>query len=115
MNAISRIGTSVIAGVMLLAGGGVAVAHDSLSAEEAQAKADAARARAAEYAAQGGWAYKSGTVQRALRDAERYQAEADAARPYVCMPADSMMMGLHWRVLTPYSSKPVEPTLRTYR
>jgi hypothetical protein len=42
-------------------------------------KADAARTRAAELAAQGGWAYKTGAVDRANSEAARYQAEADAA------------------------------------
>jgi hypothetical protein len=45
-----------------------------------QAKADAARERADKYADQGGWAYKSGTVQRAEAEANRMQAKADAIR-----------------------------------
>lgn len=48
-------------------------------AATAQQQADAARTRAAELAKGGGWAYKTGAVQRAERDAARYQAEADAA------------------------------------
>jgi hypothetical protein len=45
----------------------------------AQLKADAARQRAAELARAGGWAYKTGLVQQAQRDAVRYQEEADRA------------------------------------
>jgi hypothetical protein len=48
-------------------------------AATAQQQADAARRRAAELASAGGWAYKTGLVQRNERDAARYQAEADAA------------------------------------
>jgi hypothetical protein len=45
-----------------------------------QAKADDARARAADLAREGGWAYKSGAIDRANRDAVRFQQEADSAR-----------------------------------
>jgi hypothetical protein len=80
MNAFSKIGTTVIAGLMLLVGAGNAGAHELLSAEAAQTKADSARARAAQLARQGGWAYKTGAVDRALTEANRYQAQADAVR-----------------------------------
>jgi hypothetical protein len=48
-------------------------------AAAAQQQADAARQRAAELARAGGWAYKTGQVDRAQRDAVRYQEEADRA------------------------------------
>jgi hypothetical protein len=48
-------------------------------AAAAQQQADAARERAAELARAGGWAYKTGLVERAQRDAARYQTEADEA------------------------------------
>jgi len=45
----------------------------------AQQQADAARQRASELARAGGWAYKTGLVERAQREAARYQEEADRA------------------------------------
>jgi hypothetical protein len=48
-----------------------------------QAKADAARTRATELARQGGWAYKTGAVDRANAEAARYQTQADAERAAV--------------------------------
>ena len=48
-------------------------------AAAAQQQADAARQRATELARAGGWAYKTGLVQQAQRDAVRYQEEADKA------------------------------------
>jgi hypothetical protein len=45
----------------------------------AQQQADASRQRATELAKAGGWAYKTGLVAQAQRDAARYQAEADRA------------------------------------
>jgi hypothetical protein len=54
-----------------------AAAHE---ARAAQFQADEARDRAAQLSAQGGWAYKSGAVDRAEAEAARYQAQADDAR-----------------------------------
>jgi hypothetical protein len=82
----------VVSGAALIAfsaiGGASAVANAQtddhgaalMRATTAQQHAEAARMRAAELAAAGGWAYKTGLVQRSEADAARYQAEADAAR-----------------------------------
>jgi hypothetical protein len=58
-------------------------------AAAAQQQANAARQRAAELARAGGWAYKTGLVGQAQRDADRYQAEADRAyaEAQACPPA----------------------------
>lgn len=45
----------------------------------AQQQADASRQRATELARAGGWAYKTGLVAQAQRDAARHQEEADKA------------------------------------
>ena len=45
----------------------------------AQQHADAARQRATDLAKAGGWAYKTGQVERAQREAVRYQEEAERA------------------------------------
>jgi hypothetical protein len=45
----------------------------------AQQQADTARQRATDLARAGGWAYKTGLVGRAQRDAVRYQEQADRA------------------------------------
>jgi hypothetical protein len=99
MSSFTKIGTSVLAGLMLVAVAGSAGAHESASSrsqstgqiQSTQAKADAARARAAELARQGGWAYKTGAVDRANADAARYQAEADAARAAL-VPAEQPLV-----------------------
>jgi hypothetical protein len=89
MRSFTKIGIGAFAGLMLAALAGTARADVSgyegttPSGDEAatwQAKADAARTKAAGLAKQGGWAYKTGAVDRAARDAARFQAEADAAR-----------------------------------
>lgn len=80
MSSFSKIAMNVVAGVMMVAGAGTAMAGDYGSAAAKQAQADSARAQAANLAKQGGWAYKSGAIDRANRDTARFQAEADAAR-----------------------------------
>jgi hypothetical protein len=82
-NGVSHVGM-IIAGVAL---GWSTGANAQASAPEtpqahavaAQQRADAARQRATELASAGGWAYKAGLVERAQRDAVRYQEEADRA------------------------------------
>jgi hypothetical protein len=81
---MSKVGTMIIAGVVLgWFTGAEAQASDRAASQAraaaAQQQADAARERAAELARAGGWAYKTGLVQQAQRDADRYQAEADEA------------------------------------
>jgi hypothetical protein len=81
---MSTIVAMIVAGVALGAPTGMnAQASDraasSARAAAAQEQADAARDRAAKLAKAGGWAYKTGLVERAQRDAARYQAEADEA------------------------------------
>jgi hypothetical protein len=83
----------MIAGLTLgLCRGASAQAAGTAAAEgsslTAQQKADAARERAAELASAGGWAYKTGAVAQAMREAARYQAEADRvlAQARSCVP-----------------------------
>ena len=81
---MSKVGLMIITGVALgWSTGARALASDRATsqarAEAAQRQADAARDRASELAKAGGWAYKTGLVDRAQRDAARYQAEADEA------------------------------------
>jgi hypothetical protein len=83
-NGNSKVGAMIVLGLML---GGSAGANARASdpptsqarAVAAQQQADAARERAREFTRAGGWAYKSGLVQRAQRDAARYQEVADEA------------------------------------
>jgi hypothetical protein len=58
------------------------------SVATAQQQADASRQRATELARAGGWAYKTGLVGQAQRDAARHQEEADraAAEAQSCPP-----------------------------
>ncbi len=102
---VSRIGL-MIAGVTI---GWSAWAHARASsgsgtdpaAAVAQRRADAARQRAAELARAGGWAYKTGLVEAAQRDAVRYQAEADrisaeghgCSAPAALSPAQAAALG----------------------
>lgn len=77
-------GITIIAGVMLgLPAAGKAEESGqgaaSARAATAQQQADAARQRAADLARAGGWAYKTGQVQEAEREAARYQGQADEA------------------------------------
>ena len=106
MSAFFKIGTSVVAGLMLAALAGSARAsypESQSSAESAQMKADAARTRAAELAAQGGWAYKSGAVARAEADVR------DLAGPHEVMTSQNEAVPSHnW-------GKPVEQTMHAYR
>jgi len=89
---MSKVGTFIIAGVALgwFAGANAQASDRPTSqarAAAAQQQADAARERATELAKAGGWAYKSGLVDRAQRDAARYQAEANAALAEAyCLP-----------------------------
>jgi hypothetical protein len=84
MRSFLAIGLSIIVGSAAGLGARPARAQDSsdyaVAATSAQRSADEARARADHLAAQGGWAYKTGAVDRANADAARYQAEADQAR-----------------------------------
>lgn len=91
MSAVSkmgRVGRSLAAAAFGVVLAGPALAEDVVPyaaptddpAAAEQAKADAARQRADKYADQGGWAYKSGTVQRANAEANRMEAKADAIR-----------------------------------
>ena len=84
MNGIARLGL-IAAGVTL---GWSTVANADANAPgssqatvaaTAQQQADASRQRANELAKAGGWAYKTGLVAQAQRDAARHQAEADRA------------------------------------
>ena len=54
-------------------------ATPQVRAAAAQQQANAARQRAADLERAGGWAYKTGLVEQARRDAVRYQAQADEA------------------------------------
>jgi hypothetical protein len=74
--------------VRMVAATGVMVAGLSLGLCRG-ASAQAARQRAAVLASAGGWAYKTGAVARAEREAGRYQAEADLAltEARACVPA----------------------------
>ncbi len=83
-NGMSRIGIMIITGVALgWCTGAHAQASDRATAQAravaAQQQADAARQRVSELAKAGGWAYKTGRVEQAQRDAARYQAAADEA------------------------------------
>jgi len=88
-NGMSKVGAMMIVAGLTLgwAGGARAQSSDRVPAEArataAQAQADAARQRANDLAKAGGWAYKTGLVQQAQRDAARYQAEADEANAEV--------------------------------
>jgi hypothetical protein len=93
-NGMSKVGAiMIVTGVALgWSAGAKAQAYDPASSQApsatAQQQADAARQRAAELAKAGGWAYKTGLVQQAERDAARYQAEADRASAQAqCLPA----------------------------
>ena len=90
---ISKAGM-IIAGVMIgWSTGANAQASDRATSQSraavAQQEADAARQRATELARAGGWAYKTGLVGQAQRDADRYQTEADRAfaEAQACPPA----------------------------
>jgi hypothetical protein len=80
---MSRAGALMVAGVLGWCTGAHAQASDPAAwqarAAAAQQEADAARLRAGALARAGGWAYKTGRVEQAQRDAARYQAEADEA------------------------------------
>lgn len=89
MNSFTKIRRIVFAGMMLAALAGKAMAGEpapgalqgnSGQVAALQAKADVARTRAAALARHGGWAYKTGAVDRATWDVARLQAAADAAR-----------------------------------
>jgi hypothetical protein len=90
---MSKVGLMIITGVALgWSTGANAQASDRTTSQAraatAQRLADAARDRATELARAGGWAYKTGLVERAQRDAARYQAEADraSAEAHSCPP-----------------------------
>jgi hypothetical protein len=93
-NGMSKVGTiTVITGLALgWSTGAHAQASDRATSQSrgaaAQHQADAARQRATELARAGGWAYKTGLVERAQRDAARYQAAADEsfAEAHACPP-----------------------------
>jgi hypothetical protein len=83
---------SFVAGsaMTVLGAAGTARAQDAASlaanaaeARAAQAQADEARAHATDLAAQGGWAWKTGAIDRANAEAARYQAQADEARAVI--------------------------------
>jgi len=80
---MSRVSAMVVAGALGWCTAAYAQASDPAVAQArvaaAQQQADAARLRASELAKGGGWAYKTGRVEQAQRDAARYQAEADEA------------------------------------
>jgi hypothetical protein len=84
-NDMSKVGAiMIITGVALgWSTGAEAEANERATSQaraaEAQQQADAARQRATELARAGGWAYKTGLVERAQRDVARYQAEANQA------------------------------------
>ena len=84
-NGMSKVGTiMIITGVALgWSTGANAQTSDRATSQaraaEAQKQADAARQHATELARAGGWAYKTGRVEQAQRDAARYQAEANEA------------------------------------
>lgn len=97
-NGLQRVRTVAATGVMV-AGltlgwcrGASAEAANIVAAEggspTAQQKADAARQRAAALASAGAWAHKTGAVAQAMREAARYQAEADwaLAQARACLP-----------------------------
>jgi|HubBroStandDraft_5_1064220.scaffolds.fasta_scaffold68856_3 hypothetical protein len=83
MNGVAKVGV-IIAGVTFGWPTGAnaqasAAATAPARVAAAQQRADAARQRATELASAGGWAYKTGLVAQAQRDAARYQEEADRA------------------------------------
>ncbi|HSY41238.1 MAG TPA: hypothetical protein VLA79_16980 [Polyangia bacterium] len=89
MNSFTKIRGIVFAGVMMVALAGKAMAGEptagalqgnSGQVAALQAKADVARVRATALARQGGWAYKTGAVDRATWEVARLQAAADAVR-----------------------------------
>ena len=87
MSAFSKIGVTMAAGLMTAALAGPALADDVVPygvpedpGATAQAQADAATKRAAQLEAQGGWAYKSGAIDREHDAAARAQMEADRLR-----------------------------------
>jgi hypothetical protein len=95
MRSFKTTGISFVAGsaMTLLGTAGTAGAQDAASlaasaaeARTSQAQADEARARAADLAAQGGWAWKSGAVDHANSEATGFQAQADAARSEIMGP-----------------------------
>jgi len=94
-NGMSKVGAiMIVTGVALgWSAGAKAEPNDRATLQArsatAQQQADAARQRATELARAGGWAYKTGQVAQAQRDADRYQAEADrdAAQAQACPPA----------------------------
>jgi hypothetical protein len=95
-NGFQRVRTVAATGVMvaglslgLCRGASAEAAAAEGSSVTAQQKADAAHQRAAALASAGGWAYKTGAVARAEREAARYQAEADLAltEARACAPA----------------------------
>jgi hypothetical protein len=82
-NRVPRLGV-LVAGVVLgwSTGANAQASARSTSqsnAAAAQQRANLARQRATELANRGGWAYKTGLVDQAQRDAARYQEEADRA------------------------------------
>jgi hypothetical protein len=79
----------VFAGLMIVVTGGAALANEPTAGAlqgnggqvaALQAKADVARAQAVALSRQGGWAYKTGAVDRATQEVARLQAAADRAR-----------------------------------
>lgn len=93
-NGISRVGAFLMitgvafgwsSGASAQGGDGPATATRAAAVQQ---QADAARQRATELAKAGGWAFKTGQVQRAQREADQYQAEADAliAEAQSCPP-----------------------------
>ena len=84
-SALSKVGTVVIVAGVAFGWSARANAQASERADAwsragaAQQKADAARQHAVDLANAGGWAYKTGLVARAQRDAALYQAEANQA------------------------------------
>jgi hypothetical protein len=80
---MSRVSAMIVAGALGWCTAAHAQASDPAAAQAraaaAQQQADAARLRVSELAKGGGWAYKTGRVDQAQRDAVRYQAVADAA------------------------------------
>ena len=83
MNGVAKVGV-IIAGVTLGWPTGAqaqasAPATSPAGIAAAQQRAEAGQQRATELARAGGWAYKTGLVAQAQRDAARYQEEADRA------------------------------------
>jgi hypothetical protein len=89
MRSFWTMGMSFVAGsaMMVLGSTGTAGAQDAAAvadaagrARAAQVNADEAQTRADDLAKQGGWAYKSGLIDRTTQEADRYQDKANAAR-----------------------------------